>query len=166
MYNESMQKQLIAGFLLVVFIAVCNLSGVFIIGPGRLCLLGVLFLIFMQLKRKKQNTSFETKIYKRFPLLQEDEYSRRLIKKFLQDVEWDCHSQEWQKWTVLRLVGNLTLLHVMAGIGNKEATIELLGTQTAPDLNAKDDNGLTPLDYAKKFNETEVIKLLEKYTNK
>ena len=63
------------------------------------------------------------------------------------------------------MAGNLTLLHVMAGVGNEEATIELLGTETAPDINAQDDNGLTPLDYAKKFNETKVIKLLESYTN-
>ena len=165
MYNGNMQKQLIGLFLLIVVIAACNLSGVFIIGPGRFCLLGIIFLIFMQIKRKKQKSSVESEIYKRFPVLQKDKYSKHLIKKFLQDVEWNCHSQEWQKWTVLRLAGNLTLLHVMAGVGNEEATIELLGTETAPDINAQDDNGLTPLDYAKKFNETKVIKLLESYTN-
>lgn len=159
-------KTILGVIILILLIAACNLSGVFIIGPGRLCLFGVLFLIFMQLKRKKQNTSFETKIYKRFPILQTDEYSRHLIKKFLQDVEWDCHSQEWQKWTVLHLAGNLTMLHIMAGIGNEEATTELLSTDTEVDPNAQDDNGLTPLDYAKKFNETEVIKLLEKYIKK
>ena len=54
----------------------------------------------------------------------------------------------------------------MAGAGNEEAIVELLGTQSVPDTNAKDDNGLTPLDYAKKFNETEVIKLLEEYSPK
>ena len=162
MYNTTM-KTILGVIILIILIAACNLSGVFIIGPGRLCLLGVLFLIFMQLKRKKQKNSFETKIYQRFPVLKEDAYSRRLIKKFLWDVEWDCHSQEWQKWVILRLVGNLTLLHVMAGVGNEEATVELLGTQTAPDLNAKDDKGLTPLDYAQKFNETKIIKLLEEY---
>ena len=159
-------KAIIGVILFIVLIATCNLSGVFIIGPGRLIILGIIFLVIMHIRRNNKRARLQTKIYKRFPVLCNDAYSRRLIKKFLFDMDWDCHSQEWQKWAILRLAGNLTLLHIMAGVGNEEGTIELLGTDTEPDLNAKDDNGLTPLDYAKKFNETEIIKLLEKHKRK
>ena len=36
------------------------------------------------------------------------------------------------------------MLHIMAGIGNEEATTELLSTDTEVDPNAQDGNGLTP----------------------
>ncbi len=59
---------------------------------------------------------------------------------------------------------NISLLHIAAGLGDVENCKQLLMYHADP--NAKDDNGLTPLDYAKKFNETEVIKLLENYSKK
>ena len=73
---------------------------------------------------------------------------------------WDYELAENEKF-----LNGITLLHVVAALGNQTGVSYCL--MRFPDsINAQDDNGLTPLDYAKKFNETEVIKLLENYSKK
>ncbi len=64
-----------------------------------------------------------------------------------------------QTATNASISNGLTPLHLAAMMGRKKFCKRLL--KFGADPTAKDSNGLTPLDYAKKFNETEVIKLLE-----
>ncbi len=54
---------------------------------------------------------------------------------------------------------NISLLHLAAGGGDMKNVRELL--HYGADIHAKDDSGLTPLDYAQKYQETAIATLLQ-----
>ncbi len=122
------------------------------------------YMLIQHVKYKKRISKLKSKVYERFPSLQQEKND--LLWSYLaNELDLDRCDPWWkQDWIHKKLVNNLTLLHIEAGLGEKEECAWLL--DCGADLNAKDDNGLTPLDYAKQFNETEVIKLLENYSKK
>ena len=115
-------------------------------------------------KNKIKISQLKSKIKARFPCLQQEK--NELLWGYLTNkLDLDRCSDWWeQDWVHKKLVNNLTLLHIVAGLGDTKNSAWLLTQKANP--NAKDDKALTPLDYAKKFNEVETVKLLENYIAK
>lgn len=131
---------------------------------GFLIVVGT-YIIIVWTKYKTKISHVKLKFYTRFAILKMEDKNQLLWDFLSGDLDLDRCTLFWkQDWIHRQLSGKLTLLHLMAGVGNKAECRWLLACKADP--NAKDDNGLTPLDYAKKFNETEVIKLLENYSKK
>ncbi len=165
MYNVNMKKIFIDYLRLLGSAFLLSAIGLLLIlfNWARWIFLVILigYMLIQLIKYKRRISKLQSKVYLRFPSLRQEKND--LLWSYLaHELDLDRCDVWWkQDWIHKKLVNNLTLLHIEAGLGDKNECAWLLGC--GADLNAKDDNGLTPLDYAKKFNETEVIKLLEEY---
>ncbi|MBP5429848.1 MAG: ankyrin repeat domain-containing protein [Elusimicrobiaceae bacterium] len=121
--------------------------------------LAVLFII-IAIFRKTPQQIVNPKLVQRFPDLSEvfltPQYTKVWYLARGEDVGYFCDKGGNPNEKTLH---NISLLHLAVGGGDMKNVRELL--HYGADIHAKDDKGLTPLDYAQKYQETAIATLLQ-----
>lgn len=117
-------------------------------------------LIIIAILRKTPQQIVNPKLLQRFPDLSEvfstPQYTQVWYLARGEDMGYVCDKGASANEKTLH---NISLLHLAAGGGDMKNVRELL--RYGADIHAKDDKGLTPLDYAQKYQETAIATLLQ-----